>query len=290
MEADVSHDRRDDRVVGQLALLHHVHRAHDEDVVAVDDLALLVDAEAAVGVAIMRDAEVRAVLEDSLLQGLEMRRAAAVVDVRAIRQRVDDLDIGTEAAQDFRHCLVGSAVGTVEHDLDAVEALLAGREHEFHVLVEKVRAVLDVADVLCRRARVVVVRLELVHDGLELILDGIRQLVAIAAEELDAVVVERVVRGRDDDARLGLVLAREVGDGRRRDDAREHGAAACRADAGRQRRLEHLARDARVAADDDERLLLRLLAEVDRRCAAETVGHLRQQRHVCLSADTVRTE
>lgn len=115
--------------------------------VAVDDLALLVDAEAAVGVAIVRDAEVRAVLEDSLLQGLEMRRAAAVVDVRAIRQRVDDLDIGTEAAQDFRHRLVGRTVGAVEHDLDAVEALLAGREHEFHVLVEKVRAVLDVADV-----------------------------------------------------------------------------------------------------------------------------------------------
>lgn len=255
MEADIGHDCRDDRVVGQLAILHHVHRAHDEDVVAVDDLAFLVDAEAAVRIAVVRDAEVRAVLEDGLLQGLEVRRAAAVVDVRAVRQRVNDLDRGAEVAQDLRHRLAGGAIRAVEHDLDALEALLARRDHELHVLIQEIRAVLDVADVLRRRARVVIVRLELMHDGLELILDGIRQLVAVAAEELDAVVVERIVRGRDDDAGLSLMLACEVCDGRRRDDAGEHRAAARRADAGRQRRLEHLARDARIAADDDERLL-----------------------------------
>ena len=146
------------------------------------------------------------------------------------------------------------------------------------------------ADVSARRTCVVVVLLELVHDGFELILDGIRQFIAVAAEELNAVVVERVVRSRDDDAGFGLVLACEVRDGRRWDDAGEHGAAACRADTGRQGRLEHLPRDARIAADDDERLFLGLFAKIKRSSTTEAVCHLRQQRDICLAADTVCTK
>ena len=286
VETDVRHDRRDDRVVRQRAGFDHVLRAHHEDVVAIDDLAFFIDAEAAVGVAVMRDAEICMRLEHRALQRFEMRRAAPVVDVDAIRQRMDDLDLRAELAQHARHDLVRRTIRAVEHDVHAVEALVARRKHEIDVLVQEIGAILDVADFLAGRTRERVVLLKLVHDGLKLVLDRIRQLVAVAAKELDAVVMKRIVRGRNHDARLRLVAACEIRDGGRRDDASEHRAAACRANARRQRRFEHLARNARVAADQDERLLI-LLAEIQRRRSAEAVRHLRQQRHIRFAADAV---
>ena len=48
---------------------------------------------------------------------------------------------------------------------------------------------------------------------------GVGELVAVGAEELDAIVLPGIVRGGDDDAGGELVRAGEVGDGGRGDDA-----------------------------------------------------------------------
>ena len=52
-------------------------REDREDLVAVDDLAALVDREHAVAVAVERDAEVECLPRDELLQGREVGGAAA---------------------------------------------------------------------------------------------------------------------------------------------------------------------------------------------------------------------
>ena len=60
----------------QLAALLHVAAVNVQDVVAGDDVALLIHAEAAVGVAVVGKADVEVVLDDELLQTLNVGGAA----------------------------------------------------------------------------------------------------------------------------------------------------------------------------------------------------------------------
>ena len=86
-----------------------------------------------------------------------------------------------------------------------------------------------------------------IEKRLDLLLDRVGELGAVAVEELDAVVLRRVVRGGDD----GAEIEREQRDRRRRQHAAEHGRAAGRGDAARERILELRSRRARVTTHED---------------------------------------
>ena len=73
VKADVRHDRRHDGIPRERSLLHHVLGTHDEDVVAVDDLALLIHTQAAVSISVVRDADIRAIRKHHFLQRFKMR-------------------------------------------------------------------------------------------------------------------------------------------------------------------------------------------------------------------------
>ena len=101
-----------------------------------------------------------------------------------------------------------------------------------------------------RRRRSAAARSSL-HQRLDAVLFLVLELEPVRAEQLDAVVGEGVVRGRDDGAEARALLAHEPGDARRRQHAGAQRDAARRGDAGAQRVLEHRPRAARVAPDDD---------------------------------------
>ena len=162
--------------------------------VAVDDLALLIHTQAAISISVVRDADVRAIREHRLLQRFKMRRAASFVDVDAVRLCMDHMHVGAQAAQDARHAVVRRTIRTVEHDLQAVELHACRALHEVDVFAHILLAALDAANVLARRTRQLLARLDAAHETLDLILHSIGQLVAVAAEEFDAVVIEGVVR------------------------------------------------------------------------------------------------
>ncbi len=111
-----------------------------------------------------------------------------------------------------------------------------------------------------------------VEERLDLLLEGVGELVPVAVEELDAVVLRRVVRGRDHDAQV----EREQGDRRRRQHSGEDGVATGGNDTARERLLELGPGAARVAADEDataagpeRRGLAELLDELDGQVLAE---------------------
>ncbi len=110
------------------------------------------------------------------------------------------------------------------------------------------------------------------HDpGADLFLDRVGKLHALAAKELDAVELRRIMRSRDDDAAVELVLDGEQRHGRRGDDAAAVRTAALGHDAGSQSALEHGTRKTRVAADADIRTkeLGRRAAQAKREVARE---------------------
>ena len=111
-----------------------------------------------------------------------------------------------------------------------------------------------------------------VEQRLDLLLRGVGELVPVAVEELDAVVLRRVVRGGDHDAEV----EREQRDRRGRQHSGQDGVSARRDDAASERLLELRPRAARVAADEDaaaagpeRRSLAELLDELDGQVLAE---------------------
>ena len=234
----------------------------------------------------MRDAHVGAALGHQRAQGLQVRGAALHVDVGAAEVLVDDGDLGTKATQRLGAGHARRAVPHVERHLQAlkVDALLG----------HGVNGVLDVQ--LARvvhghgHAHLVAVR-QLVsrraaagHERLDLVLHGVGQLEALAVEDLDAVVLRRVVRRGDDDAAVAVQLARQKRDGRRRDDARQKRRATHGHDAGGNGRLQHVAGQARVLADEDGAAL------EGHRGLAELEGHLAGQFLVRDAANPVSAE
>ena len=73
-------------------------------------------------VAVERDAEVGAVLQDGGAQRVHVRGAAVLVDVEAVGRRVDPDDVGALGLEGRGPGHEGGPVGAVEDDLDAVQA------------------------------------------------------------------------------------------------------------------------------------------------------------------------
>jgi hypothetical protein len=116
------------------------------------------------------------------------------------------------------------------------------------------------------------------------------QLEAVGAEELDAVVPDRVVRGGQHHAGTRGRAAGEVGDTRRGQHPDGDGVTTGGGDAGDHRRLEHVARPARVAPDEDRGPLLALLVQHGDERAPERERDLGGQVDVRLAADPVGAE
>ena len=91
------------------------------------------------------------------------------------------------------------------------------------------------------------------------------ELVAVGIEQLDAVVVEGIVRGRDHHAEVGAQRAREHGDRRRRHRPEQEHVHADGGEARHQRRLDHVARQPRVLADHDAMAVLAAGEQLARR-------------------------
>ena len=87
--------------------------------------------------------------------------------------------------------------------------------------------------------------------GLDFVFQLVGELVAVGAEDLDAVVLPGIVRGRDDDPGGETIGAREVRHARRGDDAGAHHLHLRGLQPGGQDRADPGARFARVLPDDD---------------------------------------
>ena len=232
-----------------------MEREHREDLVAVDRVAVAVDSEHPVAVAVERDPEIESALADGLLQQREVGGAAAIVDVLAVRRVADRGHLGAEPLERLRRDPGVGAVGAVDAEPQAGEVVAEALEHMVEVALG-----VDVDPV--DRAAAAFGRVE---QPLDLLLGGVAQLAAVLVEELDPVVLGRVVRGGDDDAEV----EREQRHRGRRQDAGEHRIAAGRDDAARERLFELRPRAARVAADEDA-----AAPRPERRCFAQLLDEL----------------
>ena len=284
-EAQVAHDGRDDLGAGELAAGGEVRTADSQDVVTVDLIALAVHKEHAIGVAVVGQADVSMGAQHELAQGLKVSGAALDIDVGAAVIGVDGMDRGTQALQRGGRGLARGAMAAVDGNDQAIEPQAIERiDGVVDVCLASVLHLDDVAHAGTGRQRVGSHGF-LGHDpGADLFLDSIGKLHALAAKELDAVELRRIMRSRDDDAAVELILDGEQRHGRRGDDAAAVRTAALGHDAGGQSALEHGARKTRVAADTDIRT-----KELGRR-AAQAKREVTREVGIGDATDAVGTE
>ncbi|MCY1412218.1 hypothetical protein D9M71_276180 [compost metagenome] len=247
LQAQIAHQGADHSgPFGQTIALLEIGGNDVKQLVAIDHGAGMVDHQHPVAVAVEGDAHVGTLLEHRFLQRLHVGGADPGVDVETVRLRGDHRHLGAQLAEYAGRHLVGGAMGAVEHQLEAGE-IGAGR----HAAL----AELDVAAgrVVDPRRLAQLRRLDHAHRRIEQLLDHqldlVRQLGSLAGEELDAVVVVRIVRGTDDDPGIGMEGAGQVGHRRGGHRTEQHHVGARGNQSGLQGRLEHVAGDPRVLAD-----------------------------------------
>jgi hypothetical protein len=177
-------------------------------------------------------------------------------------------------------------VGAVDDDAQPGQVGLPRLDEVVDVVLRRTGVRAQPADGRARGALVVGALQEL----LDALLLGVGELVALRAEELDAVVLDRVVARGDHRAGVGTELRGEERDAGRREDAEGDDVAARRADPGDEGGLEHLARRAGVAADDEARPRDALLAEGPDDRAPHPDGELGGELGVRHAADPVGPE
>ena len=249
LEADVAHHGRDDRVTAQPPFPLQLAAAHQQHRIAVDDVAAVIDENRAVAVAVEGDAHGAAARHHRLGQLLGMGRTAGEVDVAAVGPVADHDRLEAEAVEQLRRDGRGRAVGAVDDDRERAGLGRLGkhRPQVIEVGVDQVGA--------RHRAGLAGVRVprRVGDDRLDLALDRLGELLALAGEHLDAVVLVGIVRRGDHDAGVVGPGAREEGDRGRRHHAGAGHRRAFAARAVRELGLDPAARLARVAADEQLR-------------------------------------
>ena len=144
LEAEIGHNRDGDGRLGEAPVRRPRFGDGRKQLIAVDQLALFVDDDDPVGVAVERDADVGADLDD--LGGERGRRGGADpgVDVEAVGFDADGEDFGAEFPERRRGNLVSGTVGAIDDDAEPGEGKIAGERPlgEFDV------AILDAVDAL----------------------------------------------------------------------------------------------------------------------------------------------
>ncbi len=258
-EAEVRHHGADDGRTREPPLLLQRDRARGEHLVPVDDPTLRVGEERSIRVAVVRDAGVGARRSDHAGHDLRVERPAPCVDVRAVRLVEDRVHLGPETPEHLGRERRGRPVRAVDDDLHAVESRLGGGHHVVEVVTDAVRHRHHLADptILGRGSGGDL--------GLDLGLDLVGELEAERAEELDAVVLGRVVRGADHDAGTHLEIGRQERDGRRRLHPGEDHVGTRRPDPIGERPLQRLPRGSGVAPDHERRKVMLVPPEHDDR-------------------------
>ncbi len=218
----------------------------EQQVITIDDGAGVIDHQYPITITIEGDTQVRMLGQNGGLQRPHMRGTAVIVDVQPVRLSGKHDDFGTQFTEDARRYLIGRTMRAVDNDLQTGE-IGPGRHAALAELDVAARCIID------SRHLTDLARLDDGHWRIQQLFDHqlqfIGQLGTFAGEELDAVVIMRVVRSTDHDAGFSLERTRQISDGRRRHRAEQHHIGTRRGQARFECRFKHITGDPRVLAD-----------------------------------------
>ena len=240
--------------IGHQGTDHAGHRAlacpaaHNgkQQLVAVVNIPCRIDHHHPVAITIERNPEIGLLRQNGVTQRARRRCPDFVIDIQPVRLGADGTDLGTQFVQHVRCNVISRTVRAIDDDLQTTQ---------IHVIWKRALAELDVSP-----GRIVdspraseIGRLHAdqrrINPRLDFCLHRIGQLGTVRREKLDAIIVIRVVRCRNDDAGLQTQRACQVSNRwcRHRPDQADINPS-CRKPR-LQRRFQHVPGNARVFPD-----------------------------------------
>ena len=255
------------------------------DLVTIDGISLFIHQQAAVRIAVERDAQIVLPRHDAFGKRFQMGRATVRVDVDTVRLGMDKVSLERQHAKKLR-CRRGcSAVGAIHQNPQAGQITIQSGVQVMDVILLHLAHAMETGTDLAvgLGGNVGVIEDQLLH----LSLHFVGQLVALAVENLDTVVLKGIVRRGDDDTGISVLLHRQKRNGRRRNGSERHHVTAHGADARHQGGLQHIRGDACVLADGNDRLVTQTLRQDRCHSAANLIGQLSRQRLTYDAPNTV---
>ena len=169
---------------------------------------------------------------------------------------IDDVGICSEGIEHRLGDVPGTTVGAVQTNLDALERVDTQRDQVAHVTVTARDVIHSTADMLTMSKRqfwpVLIEHIEL---AIDVILHQqqslLRHFFTVAIDQLDAIIVVRIVAGGDHDTTVKVIHTGDIRHRRSCSDVEQIGICTGSSQACDQTVLEHIGTAASVFADDD---------------------------------------
>ena len=219
-----------------------------------DHIALFVHAEAAVCIAVIGKAHIQTLFHHKLLQALDVGGACVQVDVQAVGLVIDDIGVCTQRIEHALGNVPAGTVGAVQTHLDALEGVDAQADQVSHVAVAACHIVHGAADVLpVGKGQLRPVLVKYMEFAVDVVLHQqqglLGHLLTVAIDQLDTVIIVRVVAGRDHDAAIKVIHASDVSHTGRSSDMQQVSVCSGGGQSCDQTVLEHIGAAAGVFAD-----------------------------------------
>ena len=202
LKPQIGHNGCDNARRAQALMPVPVGRNQPHNLVAINNAAVLVANDEAVGIAIKRNADIGFFRPYRVGQKASIGRTAALVYVEPVRCHADGDNFGPQFPKRGRGDLIGGTISTIDHQLDAIKREMArkGALGKFDIARLAVVNAFG-ATQLGRRRQFAVHRC--VHQGFNLIFDFVGKFETVWPEQLDAVVLKGIMRGRNHNADIG---------------------------------------------------------------------------------------
>ena len=250
-QGHIAHDGTDQLPSGKLIPPHQIQGADSHDLISIQHPARFVYDNQAVCVAIQGQADISPGFKHFGRGHLGMERAAAVVDVQAIRRGAKAQHFRAEFLQGQGRNLVVGSVGAIDDHAQAIQIDVRGNAGlDGHNIPS--RSIGDsegAADLFRRRIGPLTIRIQS-HGG-NVIFYGIRQFKAPVVEKFDAVVMKGVMGSGNNNAAVGPHVAGQKSDGRGGQRAHLKHVHTGRAEPGGKGRLVNIAGKPGIFADNN---------------------------------------
>ena len=201
-------------------------------------MTTLVNCQAAVGIAVVGKAHVKAVLNHKALQLVNVSGSAINVDVQAVWSVADNMSLGAQGVKNRASNARSCAVCAIQANLQALQTKAAACNKTGDVAVAALHVINRAANGIARCQRYVKLS---VNIGLNLLEDVLVHLVALFIDQLDAVIGKGVVRCGNHDAAVKATVYYLVANARRRNDVQHVRVSAGSNQARDKRGLKHIA-------------------------------------------------
>ena len=224
--------------------------------VACDDITLFIYAQAAICIAVVGKAHVQPLFHHKLLQALNVSGTRIVIDIQTIGLVIDHISVRAQRIEHALGDVPRATVGTVQTNLDALERVDTQRDQIAHVAVAAGHIVHSAANVLpVSEGQLRPILVEHMQLAVNVILDKqqglFRHLLAVAVDQLDAVVIVRIVAGGDHDAAVKIIHTGDVGHTGRGGDVQQIGICTRSGQTSHETVLEHIAGAAGILTNDN---------------------------------------